>query len=122
MKCRIRNSSKIVFLSIRWFNLLDKTNFQKNIFNETKVYFLNNEIFDTKCSIIPEIELVEKVDRCTNDLLVKFNHNNQQKTGFLTYKKIIRNSSYIIPCILRKNIIQQLVKTYKYSPKQNDSL
>jgi hypothetical protein len=34
--------------------------------------------------------------------LVKFNHNNQQKTGFLTYEKIIRNSSYIIPCNFKK--------------------
>jgi hypothetical protein len=88
------------------FKYLLKQNMDKfsfiNIFNETKVVFLNNEIFDTKCSIIPEIELVEKVDRCTNDLLVKFNHNNQQKTGFLTYEKIIRNSSYIIPCNFKK--------------------
>ena len=87
------NSDKFSFLSL---------------INETQVVFINHEFYRTRCSNIKQIELVEKVDRCTNDLFVKFTHNNFQKVGFLTKERIIRNSSFFISCNTKRKFFTSL--------------
>ncbi len=86
---------------------LDKFSYL-SLFNETRIVYLNNEIFHTHCSKVSTIEIVEKVDRCTNDLFVKFIHNNFQKTGFLTREKIIRNSSFSVQCTFKRKFFTRI--------------
>jgi hypothetical protein len=79
-----------------------------SLLNETRIVYLNNEIFNTQCSKVNTIEIVEKVDRCTNDLFVKFTHNNCHKTGFLTRENIIRNSSFTVQCTLKRKFFTRI--------------
>jgi len=79
-----------------------------SLLNETRIVYLNNEIFNTHCSKVNTIEIVEKVDRCTNDLFVKFTHNNFRKSGFLTREKIIRNSSFPVQCTFRRKFFTRI--------------
>jgi hypothetical protein len=79
-----------------------------SLLNETRIVYLNNEIYNTHCSKINAIEIVEKVDRCTNDLFVKFTHDNIKKTGFLTREKIIRNSSFPVQCTIKRKFFTRI--------------
>jgi hypothetical protein len=90
----------------------DKYNF---IYLSTQkdVVYSNGEIFKTNCSILKEFEIVEKIDKCTSDILVKIFHRKMPKFAFLTKEGILRNSSFQIPCSIKKQFFTIFLQKYK---------
>lgn len=67
--------------------------------NKTIVYSLGGDIYLTTCLNVNEIDIAEKVDNCTREILVDFSIYDLKKTGYLSQQSIIRDKSELTECV-----------------------
>lgn len=67
--------------------------------NDKKMFFfLNQNVYNTKCSKIESFEIHDTVDSCTRDILVTFKKDGISNSGYLTKEEIIRKDSVTTEC------------------------
>ena len=90
-------------------SVVNNLNILKNILNddfkavytleEKKIfYFLNGNVYETKCFEVNYIEVIEFFDKCTKYISIKFLFNGQYMSGYLTKEEIIRTDSPYEEC------------------------
>jgi hypothetical protein len=75
------------------------------------VYSFNNQVYLAECKTINEIDIIEKIDRCTKDIFVKFRIEGNAQDGFLTKQGIVRPTSQRAVCPTKKTIFTLLSET-----------
>jgi hypothetical protein len=89
----------------------DKLNFIY-LATQKDVVYSNGEVYITNCLKLQEFEIVDKIDRCTSDILVRILHRKILKFAFLTREGILRNSSFQQPCSVKKQFFTTFLQKY----------
>jgi len=84
------------------------------------VYSLNNQVYLAECKAINEIDIIEKIDRCTKDIFVKFRIEGIAQNGFLTKQGIVRPTSQRALCPTKKTTFTILSETILISHEKRN--
>jgi hypothetical protein len=113
---------------VLYTNLLASFSLQNDTYNylytthvKVILYSMNGQIYTTECVIISEVEIYEKVDHCSLDVLVNIVQNGKKTDVFLTKQGILRESSKTFVCPTDDKIIhfQNINKGFEIIKKNN---
>ena len=98
-------SIKLYFKTIK-LSQLNEFFFKIDINFEEKIFFFSNQnIYFTVCEKVDKIEVVENIENCFRETQVKFELEDQIKTGFLNKEGIISDVSVKKACSNEKEVI-----------------